>query len=269
MGGQKMQEVRHQIIGDFVSQLYLLNLLDERFDLYQMVVSEMGFDAVCFSFEPHSFIKPKIQYPPIFKISTKFPPDFIKIYSEEKWFKHDFTIREISEGNLQAKDWKQKEHSGELKDKEIALIQLARKQFKINNAITIPTMNNTIGMAGSSILSFGNDDNFTSLKQKNLNTLIVCSRVFSDIILQQPSDFSRTFVFPNLPQITPKERIVLRDLVSQKSLQQLGVAEGMSESTVSNHLSRLCKKFKVRKTSDLKYLLISLNILGGYPRTKD
>lgn len=256
-----MREPKCQIIGDFVAQLYLLNSLDDRFDCYQMVVLELGFDAICFSFKPLCFFEPELQQPLIFKYSKNYPSDFIKIYQEEEWFRHDFTIREIIEGNLQPKDWKQKEHSGELNDKEIELIHFARHKFHINNAITIPTMNNAIGLSGASILSFGSDDNFTILKEKHLNTLIHCSRVFNDIVLQQPSQLIKSFVFPKLPKITAKERIVLHDLVCVKSLNQIGVAEGMSESAVSNHLSRLCKKFNVRKTSDLKHLLLTLNIL--------
>ena len=256
-----MQAANPRIVGDLVAQLYALETLQSRFDYYQKTVCKQGFDAVCFSFEPRNTFNPELERPPVFEISERFPVGFLKAYKDDGWFQHDFTIREIMQGDLSAKDWKQKELSGELHDKEKELIQLAREQFGINNAITIPTMNHTVGIAGASIVSFADDEDFTILKQQQLNTLIHCTRVFNDIIMQHPSHLVKTFVFPNLPGVTKKERIVLRDLVRGLPIQKIGAKQGMNESSVSNHLARLRKKFNVKKTSDLKHLLVTLNIM--------
>jgi len=258
---QRVSANNSQIIGDLVNNLYSTESLAERFYYYQQFICNLGFTAVSYSFEPKSSFKPDLTHPPVFEVSEQFPLEFLKSYQQDGWFQHDFVIREICEGDLQVKDWKQKEQSNDLDNNEKKLIRLAREQYGIKNAISIPTMHHSIGLAAASIISFADDRTFLQLKQKYLQTLINCTKVFNDIIMQHPSQLVSTFVYPKLPKVTPKERIVLRDLVNGLLIQKIGMQDGMSESAVSNHLLRLRKKFDVKNTPDLKHLLLTLNIL--------
>lgn len=251
-----------QIMGDLISDLYSNESLDERFNTYANTVKRFGFDAVCYSFAPRSSLQPNLQYPPIFKFSSLFPLGFLDQYAKEELHQHDFTIREIQENKLDPKDWKEYENSGELSEQEVRVIKIAREDYGIKNALSIPTLNHSIGIAGASIISFEDDATFQKLKKKNINTLKYCTQVFNDIIMMQASpQLVETFLFSQLPRITPIENIVLRDLVSGIPIKAIGQSSNMAESTVANHLQRLRKKFKVSKTSDLKYLLESLNIM--------
>lgn len=260
--GDAMQASNKQTIGSLALKLYVAEGLAKRFDAYQKTVCKLGFDAVCFSFVLTDSFNSGSQYPPVFEISEHYPKAFLETYQKGSWFQHDFTIREIYKDDLTPKDWREKEQSSDLNDNEIALIRMAREQYGIKNAISIPTMKNNNGIAGASIISFSDDTHFNVLKKQHFNTLVCCTRLFSDIIMQQaPSEILKTFVYPNLPNISDRENIILHDLACDLPIQKLGMKEGMSESAVSNHLLRLRKKFNVDKTADLKHLLIRLNIL--------
>ncbi len=250
-----------RIIGDLVQALYGLDTVPERFHIYQQTVCNLGFDAVCYSFEPKSSFNPDLKRPPVFEVSPRFPLNFLQDYKKNGWFQDDFTIREICEGKLQAKDWKQKEQSTQLKEREKHLIRVAREQYGIKNAISIPTMKHLVGLAGASIISFQDDASFAALKRDHLTTLTACTQVFNDIIMQQPAQLVKTFVFDKLPKITPKERIVLRELLSGVPLKQLGEASGINPNAAKNHLARLRQKFEVNKTEQLKYKLETLNMM--------
>lgn len=250
------------VLGVLVVNLYSTDSLDERFSLYSKVVEYLGFDAVCYSFAPRSSLNPSLQKTPIFKFSGKFPTSFLTQYEEEDFHKSDFTIREIQENKLNPKDWKEYETMGILNDSESRVVQIARDDHGIKNAISIPTMNHSIGIAGASIISFKEDIEFKELKLKNLEVLIGCTKVFSDmIVLQSPTHVLETFVLNTLPQITATEKIILRDLILGYPIYRIANEEDISASAVSNHLLRLRKKFQVKKTSELKQLLGSLNIL--------
>jgi DNA-binding CsgD family transcriptional regulator len=85
--------------------------------------------------------------------------------------------------------------------------------------------------------------------------------LFNDIIMQDTAQLVKTFVFQNLPKITPKERLVLLDLLKGVPLQCLGEAHGMTANAAKNHLARLRDKFEVKRTEQLKHKLETLNIL--------
>ncbi len=259
--GHKTQ-LSNQVLGDLVAKLYSLRSVDERFDAYASVIESLGLDAVCYSFAPSTSLQPSLIHPPIFKYSSQFSEGFLQQYQEDDLYSRDFTIREIQENKLNTKDWKEYEASGSLTDKELGIIVLARDKYGINNAISIPTMKHAIGIAGVSIISYQSDEKFQQLKRDYLDVIQNCTKSFNDIVLLQSSfDFAQAFVFPQLPKITPKENIVLHDLISGTVIKNIGASAKMSQSTVENHLSNLRKKFNVPSTLELKHLLESLNLI--------
>ena len=253
----------NQILGTLVADLYAVESLNDRFDRYANTIESLGFDAVCYSFIPATSLISPDKLAPIFKHSSNFPLSFLTQYEADNFYCNDFTIREVQENNLSPKDWKKSEESGKLSKEECNVIKIAREQHGIKNALSLATMNDASGISGVSIISFKEDAEFKSLKKKYLHLIENCSQFFNDLImLQSRSHVIQTFVSPQIPPITPKEKVVLKGLVTGTPIKKIGEEENMSHSSVSNHLQRLRKKFHVQKTTELQQLLQSLNILG-------
>jgi DNA-binding CsgD family transcriptional regulator len=199
---------------------------------------------------------------PIFKASSQFPQDFMERYKNDDFYNQDFTIREIKAGNLKPKDWKTYEQSGDLSEQELNVIRLAREQYGIENALSIPAMNQQTSIAGASLISSKSDDEYQEMLRQHQQTLVNCTRIFNDIVMQYASsDVVHTFVFTTLPKITLKQRQVLRELLKGTLQNNIGTELGMTQSAVDNHLANLRNAFEVKKTHDLKHLLETLNIL--------
>ena len=251
-----------EILSDFVSNLYADNSLKNRFNLYDNLVRSLGFDAVCYSFIPRPELKEELKSPPIFEYSKQFPTDFMDRYEKDDFYNKDFTIREIKAGNLIPKDWKTYELTGDLSDEEINVIRVAREEYGINNALSIPTMNNQLGIAGASLISSKSDKGYQQVICNHQQTLVNCTRIFNDVIMQHASsDVAKTFVLTTLPNLTTKQEKVLRTLLNGTLQKNIGLELGMSQSAVENHLLNLRNLFHVNKTHDLKSLLETLNIL--------
>jgi len=251
-----------QIVGELVINLYADNSLDTRFMHYDNLVRSIGFDAVCYSFIPRASLQDSVKRPPIFKASKQFPQDFMERYQKDDFYNKDFTIREIKAGNLSPKNWKTYEQSSDLGDQELKVIRVAREEYGIENALSIPTMNQQIGIAGASLISVKNDHDYQDMLHRHQQTLVNCTRIFNDIIMQNASsDIVHTFVFTTLPKITPKQRLVLRELLRGTLQNNIGLELDMTQSAVDNHLANLREAFEVKKTHDLKHLLETLNIM--------
>lgn len=200
----------------------------------------------------------------IFFLRTNdYSTDFLDHYATEGLERCDFTIREIINGDMSVKDWREHELYDQLTSEEVGLIQLAREDYGLINSVSIPLMNKSIGGAGVSVTSTEKDISFSKLKKENLEALVNCTKLFHDAsfaeIQQLPLE-SLSF----LKNLSEKERGLLRHLASGQPLKNIAYSiDVASYGVASNMLNALRERFGKKITRDqLMYLVGLLDILS-------
>lgn len=141
------------VIGDMIPELYACNSVNDQFDVYSKYVTKLGFEGCSYAFIPHVVLDTNLhkKESPIFFKSREFSETFLAEYTEQRFDQNDFTIRAIRENILHPLDWQASLHSNYLTDKEKDVIQIARSDHGICNAISIPIENNKAGISGVSL----------------------------------------------------------------------------------------------------------------------
>lgn len=254
--------VDKQLLGDFVTDIYSLDTLDERFNVYEKYVQLLGFDGCSYTFVPGFCMEKDSQNPPAFMFSELFPKSFLEQYTYDRFDQNDFTVRRIKAKQLAPMDWKVFEKTDELSEEEKNVIVVANNDHSVKNAISIPTMSEEIGIAGASIVSTANDADFRKLKDERLETLQICTKLFHDATVNQPiSSLVHTFVMPLLTVLKPKEIVILRYIASGQHLKNISDTTDISYSYASNLLSELRQRLGGISNEKLMYIIGLFNIL--------
>lgn len=258
-----MSDIR-LLVADFINELYAKETLEERFKVYEKYVGLLNFDAAVYTFLPNMTMGEEA-LSKIFLHTDHFSKDFLDHYATEGLEECDFTIRNIMNGDMSVKDWREYELNQWLLKDEADVIEMAREDYGMNNALSIPLMNKGIGGAGVSVISSESDASFAKLKAENHETLVNCTKLFHDVsfnnIQQLPLD-SLSF----LNSLSEKEQGLLRHLASGKPFKHIMYSiDVASYGVASNMLSSLRERSGEKMTRDrLMYLVGLMDILSGY-----
>lgn len=204
--------VNKDVIANFAIDFYAAKSFDEAFNTFFKLIIDTGFDGVLFSYIPQISIASKLSIPPFFKASDKYL-DFLSYYAEKRLDKVDFIIKAMKEGETNVLNWWEEAERRKVSAEEFGVLHVAREQYGITNGITIPTMSEQRGIAGAAIISSKSGDAYSKLISENIDTLVLCTKMFHDFTLSRPLS-SNTFILPFFPSLTEKEILVLRSPLS-------------------------------------------------------
>lgn len=258
-----------QLMGEYIWEMYAVDSLTERFAVYEKYITKLGFSSALYTFVPFIQIGGSTLKPLSLK-TNDFSDSFLSHYVNEDLAKDDFTIRRMKEGNMNIMDWREHEVSNILLAPENQLIETAREEFGINNALSIPLMFQSLGASGLSIISEDSDKSFEQLKKEKIQVLHYFTRVFHDLNLLniQKIPLERIKFLNNLSE---KEIGILRHLAKGNKFSKIEYhIDVASYKVASNILDNLRGKFREefneRITRDqLMYLIGLLDILSLYP----
>ena len=250
------------LLGRFVEKLYSVTTLEARFQAYEECVRSLGFDGLTFAFMPNSDYTAHM-LSPIFLHSDPYPMGFLTHYAEEQLHLNDFTIRKIMNNELTPMDWREHECCQLVSPEEKKVIVIAREDYGIINAISIPTMHRKIGMAGASIISSEKDRCFNILKSENLDTLVRCTQIFHDITFLNNS-VPNAFTLSYVKTLKPREIKILRYLADGKPFKNIEDDTGINYRFASNTLDSLRARLGGINKDKLLYLIGLLNILDDF-----
>ena len=222
------------LLGRFAADLLTAKSIDERFRLFEKVADQLNFDGLSYTFLPRFELNPVAnKMPPLFIKSDSFPDGFIDQYVNGGLSEHDYTVRMISEGVTLPMIWKESEQRDLLSEEEAHVIEIAREDYGISNAFTIPTMPDTtrsLGIGGVSVLSMENDRQFDMLHD-NIETLMYCAQIFHQLCFSN-LDIHKKFIWPLFEDLDTKERTMLTSLVQGKVVKQIADDFGIVSGSV-------------------------------------
>ncbi|WP_298610208.1 autoinducer binding domain-containing protein [uncultured Thiothrix sp.] len=257
--------LKHVLISHFIDDLYQVTTVPERFHVYENYINGLGFDGATYTFFPNVLWEFNNSFSPIFLHTQEYPIAFLKHYAEASFHECDFTIRVGNTLRLdkvsplpKALDWREHEKAGLVSKDENRVILVAREQYGIRNALTIPTQRPEAGIGGMSVISSEKDTYFQHLKQENIDTLLRCTQVFHDISFSSSRSFS-IFAQPFLQTLKPKEIQILRHLALGYPLKQIG--QGISYRYAANMLDELRARMGGITKDKLMYLIGQLHLL--------
>ncbi|MGB1311576.1 MAG: helix-turn-helix transcriptional regulator [Leucothrix sp.] len=256
----------HEFVPRFISELHFSKpvSLDDNFRVYEKFLRQLGYDGATYTFVPKIQIEVMTDMATVFLSTESYPQGFIDQYAKEQLQKYDFTVRRITEGYMKPMDWREHELKGLVTQEELAVITLAREQYGIKNALSIPMSYEERGGAGASVISYKEDDEFNQLKANTLETLVAITRLFHERVFNH-EDLAHKFIMPILATLTPTEIAILKYKASGQTMKQFKDHTSISMSHATNVLSRLRKRLGGVSMERLLYLLGLLNTLGEMP----
>ena len=251
--------LKHSLLGHLIDDLYQVETVPARFHVYQNYITDLGFDGATYTFFPSVLWQISDAFPPIFLHTDDYPVAFLKHYAEEQFHEHDFAIRLAHGANvLPVMDWREHEVNGLITTDENRVIRVAREEYGICNALTIPTLRPESGVGGMSVISAQKDASFQTLKRENLDTLLRCTQLFHDISFNNAKT-AAMFVQPFLQTLKPKEIQILKHLALGHPLKQID--QGISYRYAANMLDELRARMGGITKDKLMYLIGQLHLL--------
>ncbi len=240
------------VIADFIWHLDDTNSVEEAFANFANVISFFGFDGVSYTLIPRIMGIPE-RIRPVFISSRDFSTGFLKHYQEANLAQHDFTIRRALEGCSAGLDWNKEAEKGLLAPQESEVISIAKHDYFIKNAITIPVELNEEVLAGFSFTCSQSRRGFDSLLGINKVLTKLCLH-FHNFVYRKLENRS-VFYTPVLASLTRNERCMVDLVYNGLYLKQSPDHYGISESSAGNTLKRLYEKFSVEDKGQLGYLI--------------
>ncbi|WGZ89658.1 MAG: autoinducer binding domain-containing protein [Candidatus Thiocaldithrix dubininis] len=262
-----MKKVDHFLLGRYIAELYAASTLETRFKVFEKYVKELGFEGASYTFAPRAHWEVFTQMPAIFLHSDTYPQNFLTHYAENRLDRHDFTIRKVLQGEFDPMDWREHELQRTITLAEAKVIELAREDYGIVNAITIPTMMHEMGAAGASVISSEKDSTFGLLKQQKLDTLIHLTRLFHDLNFAN-FNLPDKFILPLFETLKPKEIVILQYLATGKPMKNIQDYTGISHSYATNVLAELRLRLGGINNDKLMYLFGLMKALMLFKNSK-
>ena len=188
-------------------------------------------------------------------------------YSENRLDRSDFTIRKVLQGHFEPMDWQEHETNNLITKQEAMVIKVAREDFGIVNAISIPTMMHEMGAAGASVISRETNNMFSLLKYQKLDTLIHLTRLFHDLNFAN-FNLPDKFILPLFETLKPKEIVILQYLATGKPMKNIQDYTGISHSYATNVLAELRLRLGGINNDKLMYLFGLMKALMLFKNSK-
>lgn len=260
----------YQDIGEFVTELYQAQNIDEAFCAFEKQVFKLGFEGVLYTFIPRISLQTDLPTAPVYKVSDSFSPQYLTHYMEDNFYRHDPAVKAIEQGQLTTIDWWLEVKKGTMSHAEKSVIITAREDYQVINGLTIPTLSDNRGIAGASFISSDNDYLFQQLKSISFDQLQLCTQLFHAAIVSN-AFLSHSFIKPLIPKLNSKEKQLLRGLSVGESMIDIADKLDISVKYLDKVLRRTREKFsgvgideetKINR-NQLIYHLGLLNILDN------
>lgn len=254
-----MSPQNHQMT-PFINDLYSSLSFDTAFDVYDKQVQALGFGGALYAFIPKVLFEGDLCVAPIFKISDTRDPNYLKHYIEASFEKDDFTLQSVINGRAMMLDWWKEEKKGLLMPAERNVILTAKEDYKMNNGITIPTMNNQRGIAGASVISEDKSSSYELLVAENSQALELCTQVFHQHVMAHPQIFNY-FLLPILEKLTATEKRLLPYIANGLPMKAINLTPTISEKYADKLLRSIREKFGNISKGRLIYYIGLLQVL--------
>lgn len=243
-----------QLIGDFVVEMHQAQTFEAQFKIYGCYIQKLNFDYAAYSYIPeiNSTNKRQIIAQPLFKLTDEYPQDFVQEYAHRHFEKDDITIKAYTENKLDPIDWWQYRKNNKMTAKELEVIKVARMDYGMENGLSIPTLKNSRGLAGASIVSTEKGLSYQRLKQENFDTLVHITKMFHSIVFSEPSSY-RAFLPIAFQDLSAKDKLVLQHLINGYSLKVLEDYTGISRRYGDKLIIAMRKKLGGLSTQQLLY----------------
>lgn len=238
-------------------RLYDAVSIGDKFSILEEEIKDVsGFDGVIYTFIPKlSRLTCLLQ--PVFQFSESIS-ESIKLYQENNYSKHDYTMRLIENGNTDIIDWFEDAKRLSLSKQERYVNQAMKEKLGITKGYSFPTLGNDLGASGVAIISFKEEYNTRKLDSALLAQIHHCTRIYHDHITVH-QDARYQFILPVLKTLTSKKKIVIKHLITGQPMKTITDA-GVTERYANNLLSDLRETFGGISKNELIYLLGLLNI---------
>ena len=258
-------KVNHALLGEFFDEIDAVNLLTERFKIYERYIHTLGFEGATYTDIPRFPMDMSFQYSPVFVFTDSFPQSFLTQYKEDQFERHDFTIRRVSSYCTDILDWRENELRKQVSLAEAKVIRIARADHRIRNALTIPTMTGIAGIAGASIVSSDTDAHFQLLKAERLRTLLLMTKSFHFFVLSDQS-WGAQFMQSLLDELSEKEIKILHHMAKGEAFKRVEYSVDVASSKVAaNILDKLRGKLGGVTRDRLMFLVGLYNLFGNDP----
>jgi DNA-binding CsgD family transcriptional regulator len=244
---------------DFIEQLDSAQTMEEMFQVLERTANQLGFEGVSYTYIPPVILNNLEISSPIFVKSDSFSDGFICHYEEENLGEHDFVIKRVQESDFQPVHWWQEVERRRLTGQEKYVVDVARSDYDIENAISIPTYKRDDGVAGITITSQERKYYFDKLFDERINIFKQLCRIFSDRIMLNPK-YHVQFVKPFLDTLSYTEKQVLIALANGIPLKKAASQLKISPGYASNVMEKLKSKFGNVSRDQLFYLAGVMNI---------
>lgn len=257
-----------QLQKDFLYDLYHQSTVEGKFSVFDKYIKRLGFEAAVYSVMPRLQYESNYYLDPVFISSAEFSKKFLDHYSEGKLSEDDFTIRKINDNFLDPLDWREHEKLGLVSPNELDLIKLARVDYGITNAISVPTMNAEAGFSGASIVSSDKDTSFQKLLREKQYDLKFITYRFHQAIMEGtsvPAEFVKAFI----DHFSPNEIGIICHLAAGKPYKNAVDTVDVNSSKSAYHaLSNLRKnKFRHKISRDRLLYLSGLIDISRFETT--
>lgn len=242
----------------FVEALDAAKNMEEMFRALECAANSLGFEGVSFTYIPPVILHNLESTSPVFIKSTSFSDGFISHYDEESLGEHDFVIKRVLESDFQPVHWWQEVERRRLTREEKYVVDVARQDYEIENAISIPTYKRDDGVAGITVTSNERKYYFDKLFDERIDVLKRLSRLFSDRMILNPQ-YQANFLKPFLANLSYTEKQVIILLGNGEPLKKAAKKLNISYGYACNVMEKLKAKFGNVTREQLFYLAGVMN----------
>jgi len=198
-------------LGEYASKLCMSTTFEKSFAVFDEQIKNLGFKSALYTYLPTLVLDHKHPHTPIFAVSDTFEQHFLQHYLAAELDQYDYTIRQIAEGNMATIDWAGAAKNKPMSKEEKQLFDLASHDYHIRNALTIPCLSGSRGIAGASFITNDNNRHFSLLKRETYDPLHSTTRLFHNHTMSNAFEYTK-FVQPLLGTFNHTEKAVLRNL---------------------------------------------------------
>lgn len=227
---------------DFIESLDNSKTMSDLFHSLEVVANQLGFEGVSYTYIPPVILNNLQENSPVFVKSDAFSDGFISQYEEDNLGEHDFVIKCVLNNDLKPVHWWQAVEQRRVDRDEKRLIEIARSDYQIENAISIPTFKNGDSIAGVSITSSEDKYYFDKLFDERIQLFGRLCRIFSDRIILTPQ-YQANFYLPFLKKLSFTEKQLLLLLAEGVPLKRAAEKANIKYKYAGNVVERLRVKF--------------------------
>lgn len=242
------------ILTDFLSELTSAESVPQAFGALARAIESMGFDAIVYTAIPLTLKVSDRSAEPVFLASRGFSPGFLKHYEEAGLARHDFTIERVRAGHLDVLDWGEEHRGPHLSAEQRRVIEVARFDHAIRNALSIPTRSDEHVIAGASVISGEGADGFAALKAERVEILRTVVELFDNWVFAR-AERHHHFYSSLIDQFSDDEARVIKLVIGGHRLKESQELCGISPTRAGNILSSLYRKLGISNAQELAYLV--------------